>query len=185
MANRLFLAVQPSQEVAAELEALVESRRGLEHGLRWAHPEHWHITLAFLGQVAEDTADDLVEDLAGVAGRSPSFTLTIGGAGGFPQPDAARTLWLGVTDGATELAALAQRCRNTASRLGIRIEGGGFHPHLTLARSRGSDARRWLAVIDSFGSFSWRVDDFALIDSELTRGGPRHRVREQFALGGG
>ena len=185
MANRLFLAVRPSEEVAAELEALVEPRRGIERGLRWAQPEHWHLTLAFLGNVAEDTADDVVEDLAGVARRSPSFTVTIGGAGGFPQPDAARTLWLGVTDGATELAALAQRCRNAASRRGIRIEGGGFHPHLTLARGRGSDARRWLAVIDSFGAFSWRVEDFLLIDSELTRGGPRHRVREQFPLGGG
>lgn len=185
MANRLFLAVRPTATVADDLESYVEPRRGLEPGLRWAHPEHWHVTLAFLGRVCDDAAADLSDDLAGVAARTAPFDITIGGAGGFPQPDNARALWLGVSTGAAELAQLARRCRTAVARRGLPIDGGGFHPHLTLARSRGTDARRWLAVIDSFGSFSWPVTDFVLVDSELTRGGPRHRVTDRFQLTGG
>ncbi len=184
MANRLFLAVRPTPAAADDLESYVEPRRGLERGLRWAHPEHWHVTLAFLGRVADDTADDLTDDLAAIAAGTAPFDLRIGGAGCFPQPDDARTLWLGVSHGGDDLARLARRCRTAANRRGIRIEGGGFHPHLTLARSRGIDARRWLAVIDSFGSFGWPVTDFVLIDSELTSGGPRHRVTGRFDLSG-
>lgn len=183
--KRLFLAVRPLASVSEELEGYVGPRREAEPALRWVQPEHWHFTLAFLGQVPEDTADVLVSHLAPVARRTSPFDLAMGGAGSFPHPDAARALWFGVREGAAELEALARRCRAAAVRSGIHVDGGRFQPHLTLARhNRGIAARRWLAVLDTFGSFRWRVDDFVLIDSELTRAGPRHRVAERFPLSG-
>jgi 2'-5' RNA ligase len=45
-------------------------------------------------------------------------------------------------------------------------------------------ARRWLQVVASFPELTWRVLDFLLIDSELTRGGPRHKVSRRFDLVG-
>lgn len=185
MPNRLFLAVRPPLPVAADLDAFVEPRRDAEPALRWVHPEHWHLTLAFLGEVDADAADALADHLDSVAARTAPFEVTIGGAGGFPHPDAARALWLGVSRGEDELGRLARRCRTAAARAGIQVDGGRFRPHLTVARSRGIDARRWLTVIDSFGSFSWAVTEFLLIDSELTRGGPRHRISRRFDLTGG
>ena len=43
---RLFIAVWPPEEVAAELTTL---RRKDQHGIRFVKPENWHITLRFLG----------------------------------------------------------------------------------------------------------------------------------------
>jgi len=186
MPERLFLAVHPAAAVIEELSALVEPRRQAEAGLRWAHPEHWHLTLAFLGAVDDDRSDRLVENLDGVAAGTAPFPLELSGAGSFPHPGAARALWLGVGEGAGELGHLAARCRTAAARAGIQVEGRRFHGHLTLARSsRGLDARRWLDVLATFGPFRWQVSDFVLIDSELTRGGPRHRVSRRFGLAGG
>ncbi|MEA4945638.1 MAG: RNA 2',3'-cyclic phosphodiesterase [Propionicimonas sp.] len=185
MGKRLFLAVRPPASVTDDLEARIGPRRDTEPALRWAQPEHWHVTLAFLGDVAADHEDRLVENLGPVAESTTAFDLTLGGAGCFPQPGAAKVLWLGARDGAAELEALARRCRTAASRAGIHVDGGRFQPHLTLARSnRGIVARRWLALLDTFGTFGWQVADFLLIDSELTRGGPRHRVIERFGLAG-
>lgn len=185
MSRRLFLAVLPPVPVRDELEGFVGPRREAEPALRWVQPEHWHVTLAFLGQVTDDDADQLTDRLVPIAQRSAPFELALGGAGCFPHPGAAKALWLGAQVGASELEALARRCRTAASRTGIQVDGGRFQPHLTLARSnRGTAARRWLSLLDTFGTFSWEVTDFVLIDSELTRGGPRHRVAERFALAG-
>lgn len=185
MGTRLFLAVRPPEPVADELERFIGPRRDVEPALRWAQPEHWHFTLAFLGDVAVDQADRLIEHLRPVAATTPPFELTVGGAGSFPHPAAAKALWLGASAGGAELEALARRCRTAAARSAIHVEGGRFQPHLTVARSsRGIVARRWLELLDTFGTFRWRVTDFVLIDSELTRGGPRHRVAERFLLAG-
>lgn len=184
MSKRLFLAVHPPAFVIDELETFIGPRRDAEPALRWARPDHWHLTLAFLGDVPDDQADRLIEHLEPIAQQTPPFDLTLGGAGAFPHPGAARALWLGAQAGSTELEALARRCRTAAARAAIHVEGGRFHPHLTVARSnRGLAARRWLELLDTFGMFTWQVTDFVLIDSELARGGPRHRVAERFALG--
>lgn len=185
MGRRLFLAVRPTRSVCDELESYVGPRREAEPGLRWAQPEHWHLTLAFLGDVPDGAADALVDLLPPIAERTAPFELGVGGAGCFPHPDAAKALWLGVPVGAEELEGLARRCRTAATRSGLRVEGGRFQPHLTVARSnRGIVARRWLALLDTFGSFRWQATEFVLIDSELTRGGPRHRVAERLELAG-
>lgn len=185
MGKRLFLAVVPPASVLDELETYIGPRRDAEAGLRWVQPEHWHLTLSFLGDVPGDRADQVVENLGPVAGRTAPFRLALGEAGCFPHPGAAKALWLGVADGAPELEALARRCRTAAARAGLSLAGGRFQPHLTVARSnRGLVARRWLELLDTFGSFAWQVADFVLIDSELTRGGPRHRVAERFVLAG-
>lgn len=184
MGKRLFLAVRPPGSVTDDLEAYIGPRREVEPGLRWAQPEHWHLTLTFLGDVSADNADRLVELVAPIARHTAPFDLTLGGAGCYPNPAAAKALWLGLRQGATELEALALRCRTAAARASLHVAGGRFQPHLTVARSnRGIAARRWLELLDTFGTFTWQVTDFVLIDSELTRGGPRHRVAERFQLG--
>lgn len=185
MGKRLFLAVRPPEPVADDLERYIGPRREAEPALRWAQPEHWHVTLAFLGDLAGEQADRLVENLGPVAATTAPFELTLGGAGSFPHPGAAKALWLGAQAGGAELEALARRCRTAAARSNVHVEGGRFQPHLTVARSnRGLAARRWLELLDGFGGFGWWVTDFVLIDSELTRGGPRHRVAERFLLAG-
>lgn len=186
MGKRLFLAVRPPASVIDELEAYVGPRRDAEPELRWVQPEHWHVTLCFLGnRVTYDLEIRLLEYLGPVADRRAPFRLTLGGSGYLQHPGMLKHLRLGVQEGASELEALAMRCRTAAARSDIHVDPGRYYPHLTLARAgRGIAARRWLPVIDSFGSFSWEVDEFLLIDSELTAGGPRHRVAERFELAG-
>ena len=52
-------------------------------------------------------------------------------------------------------------------------------PHLTLARlKRSIEATRWLRVLDTFISPSWRVREIELIASHLGEG-PRRRPRHE------
>ena len=82
---RLFVAVVPPIEVVEDLSEFVEPRR--EHpddDIRWAADEHWHITLAFLGDVPDWKTEELGERLERAAKRQKPFELQLTGAGAFP-----------------------------------------------------------------------------------------------------
>lgn len=49
--TRLFVAVWPPEEVVADLTALP---RKDQRGVRFVHPDNWHLTLRFLGEANPD-----------------------------------------------------------------------------------------------------------------------------------
>lgn len=183
MGARLFTALVPPAPRAAELDAFLAPRRLAEPRLRWTHPDTWHLTTAFMAEVGERHVDPLVDRLAVAASRTPAFHLRLGGAGVFGPPDAARLLWIGVTEGAEDLAALALRTRTAAERAGVRTDGARFTPHLTVARaSRPLDVRRLLGVIDTFAADGWRAEELLLVESHPADRSNRYEIVERFAL---
>ncbi len=184
MSDRLFVAVVPPVRVVHAIDDFLEPRRDAEPGFRWTVPEGWHLTCAFLPAVESSRIEPLQEALDEVAGRTASFPLTLGGAGAFPDAGHARALWLGVPDGSEQLAGLARRCRNAAAGCGIEVEGGRFRPHLTLARTRPVQARRWLTVLDALPEQAWGVQEFTLLRSRMLPGGAGYETVRRFPLAG-
>ena len=182
MTQRLFVAVVPPPPVRDAWDAFLEPRREVGTELRWMLSESWHVTCAFMGRVPDADVDDLDEGLAAVAARTRPFTLTVEGGGAFPNPDAAKVLWLGVTEGAQELGALAVRCRTAASVRGIEVDGGRFRPHVTVARLKGQRVLRWLPVLDAIGPQTWPVTEFRLVRSHLLPGGSGYQTVGEYAL---
>lgn len=188
MTHRMFVAANPTDDVAAALERFVEPRRQDGSTLRWVHWGQWHLTLAFFGTVPGRRVDDLGDLLDEVALNTDPVELTVGRAGAFPSPYAAHALWLGVGDrGDVSLEALARRCRTAGSRVGATVQGGGFVGHLTVARSGPPvEATRWLRVLDAFAPLTWRVGEIALVESRLgvgVGGSARHTEVRTFPLG--
>jgi len=70
---RLFVAVPLPEEVQDRLASLY---RGIP-GARWIDPDNLHLTLRFIGDVNEDTAEDIDDCLAAIS--MPAFELTIAG----------------------------------------------------------------------------------------------------------
>lgn len=186
----MFTAVRPPEDVVEELDTFLEPRR--EAGpWRWAHPDSWHVTLAFMADVPDRSLDDLVERLGRAAAKRSPFELGLAGGGAFPNPARARVLYAAVAAepaARTELGRLATGCRAAATRAGAAPDGATFRPHLTLGRvSRPVEATRWLRVLDSFRSRTWSVEQVELVASHLGEGPrnrPRHEVVETLPLGG-
>ena len=183
MTQRLFVGVVPPTAVRAALDVFLEPRRLAGPELRWMLPEAWHLTCAFLGDVPDAALEDLDAALVDVAARSAPFDLTVAGAGAFPNPDAARVLWLGVDQGAAELGLLALRCRNAAASCGIEVDGGRFRAHLTVARANGVRVLRWLDLLETVEPQSWPVTGFTLIRSRLLPGGAGYQVVGEYPFG--
>src|SRR5689334_23708597 len=101
---RLFVAVDldDAARAAIALEQKRLTARGELGSLRLVRPDHIHLTLVFLGEVAADRAAAIVDAIAAPISQAP-FDVTFGGVGMFPERGAPRTLWLGVSTGATEL----------------------------------------------------------------------------------
>src|SRR5215472_9182874 len=148
---RLFVALDPPPDALAELDAAVAPLRAGWPELRWTGQDRWHVTIAFLGEVAEGKLDELAVRLGRAAGRHQAQRLWIGHGGAFPSQRRARVLISRVEGDQPALAALAASVAAGARRSGAPPpdEGRRFRPHLTLARCR--QPTDVSAVVDALG----------------------------------
>lgn len=183
----MFLALVPPAAALEDLEEFLAPRQEAGPGLRWTSPEQWHLTLAFMAEVADRRLDELGERLTRAAARRTPFGVRLAGGGAFPDAGRAKVLFAGVETDGVELERLAVGVRAAASRAGAAPDGGRFHPHVTLARSRRPvEATRWLRVLVGYRGPQWQAEEVALVASHLGEGPrrrPRHEVVETFPLG--
>jgi RNA 2',3'-cyclic 3'-phosphodiesterase len=184
---RMFIALPLPEDIKEHLAEYLEPRQEAGPDLRWTAPEQWHLTLAFLPEVADRNMDELHERIARATSRRKPMWLRLAGAGAFPNAAQAKVLWTGVEHDGEELMRLAGGVRAAGAKSGIEVGGGRYHPHLTVARlSQASDVTRWLRALDPYVGPSWQAGEVELIASYLGegRGGrSRHEVREIFPLG--
>jgi RNA 2',3'-cyclic 3'-phosphodiesterase len=166
---RLFVAVWPPPAAVDELgRALAEVRTAVPQ-LRWTIPEQWHLTLAFLGEVADDRRPELERRLARAAARHQPVTVRLSGAGQFSN----RVLFVKLGGDLPAMRRLAASAGAAARRAGIPVPDRPYRPHLTLARtgSTGADELRPLAArLAAFESSPWTAAGFDLVQSRLGRG---------------
>jgi len=184
----MFVALTPPSGALEDLADFLAPRQEAEAGFRWTAEEQWHVTLAFLPQVAERHLDDLLARLARAASRRTPFSAAIAGGGAFPHAGRAKVLYAALDAGPPfeELKRLATGARAAANKAGAETDGGRFHPHVTLARlGRPTEVTRWIRVLDTYRGPAWTADEITLIASHLGEGPrrrPRYEVIETFTL---
>jgi 2'-5' RNA ligase len=135
---RTFIALDLGQANRDRLVALQEDlgRNGAQ--VRWVGPDNLHITLLFLGEVDQREVVDICRAVQDVADARQAFTLSIEGAGAFPNPRRPRILWVGVGRGVQEVCGVHDALETPLLKLGCyRREERKYTPHVTLGRIRG------------------------------------------------
>jgi 2'-5' RNA ligase len=178
---RLFVAIDMPDAVKDRLEALAY---GLP-GARWSPRDQMHLTLRFVGDVDGGDFEDLRAALGEIS--LPAFEMRLRGLGHFPPRGEPHVLWAGVprTD---ELVRLQSAVEKAVRRIGVPAEERKFHPHVTLARLKGTPSRRvgeWLVGNGLFEVAAFPVTDFALYSSVLGSAGAHHELEESYPLVGG
>lgn len=185
----MFVAVVPPDEAVEDLDAFLDVRRETAP-FRWAPAEQWHLTLAFLADLADRHLDDLEARLERAARKRHPMTAHLAGGGAFPNVGRARVLWAGVdVDDPVEMDRLATGTRAAAAKAGGDVDGQRFRRHLTVARMRHPvEATSWVRLLDAYRGPAWPVTEIALVESHLGEG-PRRRPRYEtvatFPLGTG
>lgn len=161
---RLFVAVWPSAEVAGGLEAMARP----EHpSVRWTTPDQWHVTLRFLGEVAEHELAALVQALDALRSQSRR-RVTLGPTTARLGPHVLMVPVSGLDD-------LGRAVVDATRAFGQLPDDRPFTGHLTLARGRGRHAVP-AALAGQPGGGSWPVTEVALVRSHLGSSGARYET---------
>ena len=181
---RLFVAVMPPPEVrCAARVAAEEATRGL-NSIRWTKQGNIHLTLKFLGEVPEESLQDVCDALEKSCSVHAPFDASLGGLGAFPSPRRAQVIWAGMDEGSGEMSALAAEIEAALKPLGFQREERPYVPHTTLGRTRGKPLSIELPDTSIAGIRTFRVERVDLVRSTLTPGGPIYGIVETFSLSG-
>ena len=167
---RLFFALWPNKRVRVDIQAFA-SRLSLDTG-RLVAARNTHITLAFLGNVDEQTSTALINAVNHLC--IEPFSLSLNRFGWWRKPKIA---WLAPTDYAEELSQLANELNSLATNCGLNLDQRPYRPHLTLARK----------VINPLADISvppifWNINEFCLLESTTSQAGVEYQVKQSWPL---
>lgn len=183
---RLFIAINIPKKERDRIHRAARVLREQNYPVRWVHPDVFHLTLKFLGEVPVDSVPPVAEVLEGVARATEPFLIKMGGFGAFPTIRRPRVLWVGV-EPSPALRCLKQDIEWALTEKGFDRETRAFHPHFTLGRTvadDGAGAFRGLDMLASDQAYASeatvrRVD---LMASHLSPSGPRYEVLSSFPM---
>lgn len=178
---RLFVGIPLAEAVVEELSNLSLRYRARDDGLRWSAPESWHITLQFLGNTGQEQYECVVARLREL--RFEPVPIQIEELGFF---DRAGVFFAGVSL-SPELIALQQLVTAATSHCGLVPESRPYHPHITLARTKGRNGKHALRTLQArvhrqpnFGRFV--AHEYVLYESVTRPEGSQYSIREHFPL---
>jgi len=137
---RTFVAIFPPQDVR---EALIHAAQNLRTSgdFRLVGQEKIHLTLKFLGDVAEQDLGTIEKALQPLGESHDPFEASTSAFGAFPSEQKARILWAGIERGSDHLRTIAETVENLLVPAGFERESRPYVPHLTLGRARARRAK--------------------------------------------
>ncbi|MGC2162842.1 MAG: RNA 2',3'-cyclic phosphodiesterase [Silvibacterium sp.] len=176
---RLFLAIPLPAALIDELSAIAVRYQSPNDGLRWSAPESWHITLQFLGNIQPEQRDCVNARLRTL--HHPPVPVHLDSLGFF---DRTGIFFAGALL-SPELLSLQQQVTTATQPCGFIPETRPYHPHITLARSKGKAGAGTLHTLKAnlrrqpvFTPFT--AHEFVLYESLPTPSGSRYEIRERF-----
>ncbi len=132
---RAFVALELTEEIRTRLQEVQEKLRSCPGRLKLVEPSQIHITVKFLGEVAEKDLPAIREALGNI--RFERFPVTVGHVA-VNNPKRPFTIWCTISDRGKG-ADLFRLIEDALEPLGIARETRPFTPHATLARVKVPD----------------------------------------------
>lgn len=176
MAIRSFFALplsveseQALEDVASLVEGQLWQHINPEASLRWVPAENYHLTLAFLGDIARRDLERLEQIAADIASYTVPGEFMLQHCEWFPS--AVKPRMLVVTPAPYEpLLQLQKQLSQSLNRHGFHLEKRPFRPHITLARVK--DIAQPLDLSGLQVNIPCEMDELVLYSSTLERQGP-------------
>ncbi len=176
MGIRSFLAFELPEDIKKKVAriSVAAKNTGLDAG--WAKPDNIHLTMVFLGDMAEKDMPDIISSIDNALKDTAPFEIRLSGMGVFPDIRRPRVMWLGLNGDIERLSALRDRLQAPLELFGVEQEKRAFAPHLTLARFRRpvKDAILLKKLREKYSDITGpdgRLDELILFKSELRQGG--------------
>jgi 2'-5' RNA ligase len=186
---RLFVAVDLPEEVKGSLDAALEPLRSRLAPARWVRPEGFHLTLAFLGEVAPAFVPAVSKALGDKLAPEGGFRVHFAGLGTFPNAGPVRTLWVGL-EPSVRFVRLAELVQDGLRSAGAATDDRPFRSHVTLARCdppwptslRAEALACASGLADDLARTSFACDRVKLLSSTLGKGGATYHAEASFVM---
>ncbi len=179
---RTFIAIELPAPVKSDVSHLKETLTRARADVKWVRPENIHITLKFLGNIDEGRVTEAIQGTIDSVSESQPFVLSLNQAGGFPNLDRARILWIDIEKGQDHLSRLHDRIEDCLFGLDFPKEARPFTPHLTLGRIRSPNGLNGLTDLvrkTSFQSSEFLVDHVSVLSSVLKPAGAEYTLLQR------
>jgi RNA 2',3'-cyclic 3'-phosphodiesterase len=179
---RVFVAVDVGDAVRREAARVVSALQIKLEAAKtppkvvWVKPAALHVTIRFLGEVEPAEVERITPLLAPPVPLAP-FDVQWRGIGTFPNNRNPRALWLGVTNGAAQLAAVEAEISRRLAGAAVELADRALLPHLTLGRVKMAGAGiDWPKILQSaeVKNATSVIDRVTLYQSELSQYGPHY-----------
>ncbi|MBE9390515.1 RNA 2',3'-cyclic phosphodiesterase [Fervidicoccus fontis] len=174
---RTFVAIEVNDpNVVSKIINIEEQMLSLKVPMKVVEKENLHITLAFIGEISEDTLQDAIEAIKEI--EHTKIKAKLKGIGAFPNSNSPRVVWIGVDDKASiSIMELYKKVSSSLVAHKVPFEREkDFTPHLTIARIKGREnIKRLASFINEFSSIEIGevvFDKLKLKKSTLTPKGP-------------
>jgi 2'-5' RNA ligase len=185
---RAFIALDLPRGVHRALAGLQEEWQRAAAPVSWIKPESIHLTLKFLGNIANEQVPEIQAHLQKLAISAVPFRLQPLGCGAFPSIKQMRVVWVGLQGAIEELLKLQKSVEDALVPLGFESEDRPYRAHLTLGRVKG---RRHLQLLQEavvrrqdFQAEAFDVTEVVLYRSELRPEGARYTALFRAPLSG-
>ena len=179
---RSFFALAVGEAARSELSRAIRDLQAESWGdqVRWVRDESLHITLRFLGEVAEERIDDLVERVRGFVGTCAPFACRLSTVRPFPSAARARVIAASV-DPESPVSELHDLVERGVVDAGLEAEPRRFRAHITLGRVRRPPLRN-PTIRAILPPTQIDADRVILYRSKLTPDGAQHTPLADIAL---
>jgi len=183
---RAFIAVDLDDPVIEKVCNVVEILKPRITEIRWLRKENLHLTLKFLGNIAESQVEPITAALRHPLGLFSPCTISAKGLGVFPDFRRPKILWVGLTG--DQLVQLAAEIESALMPIGFTPKNRAFTPHLTIGRWREGSrpAKNLRQEIDSLNDFEFgacAVRQIVLFQSVLKPEGASYSELRTIQLG--
>ncbi len=174
--RRVFIAINLPEDVKKKLAEYQENWPDLP--IRWTKQDNIHITLVFLGYVADEELVEVCKAVKEVGSRHSSFSVNLFKiCYGPTDKKPPRMVWA-IGEKSEEFASLKEDLDKSLAN----SEKRQFSPHITLGRIRKWEWQRIepeeRPSVDEEINLSFSVDSIEIMESVLKRGGPEYTILE-------
>lgn len=166
---RTFISLELPEEIKDEIVLFQnELQKARLFEGKMTERENLHLTLKFLGEISEETADKIKKKLENI--KFKKFSAEISGAGTFSE-NFVRIIWVALNG--KELFKIQEQIDDELKEL--FNEGERFMAHVTIARPKKIFDRKKLMEFlgeDNFNGKKYLIDKISFKKSELTKQGP-------------
>lgn len=183
---RTFISIAIPEKVRIMAKETKERLAASNSDVKWVDPKNYHLTIKFLGDVGDETINQIKDKAHNVSETCPPFELNTTGMGFFPNRIRPRVIWLGIGGELEKAAFLCDRVDNYLYELGFEPERQ-HRFHLTLGRLRsetGVENMLKIAASINFKPVMFKVNEFHLMESVLMPTGPIYKNIDSFTLKG-